>query len=509
MLKEKLTKYFLPAALTLIVITGCGKSTNTVNTGILHSILHDRESFYYINVNEYPQRDKKLPIGVFDSGTGGLTVLDAIVNFDKHNNPDKTVNENGDNIKDFVNENFIYLGDNANMPYGEYSSHDKTELLKEHIYKDVQFLLGNKYYENASDDEANTDKSPVKAIVIACNTATAYGKDDIEKFIADAGLDIKVIGVIGAGVRGALQTINKDEDASIAVMATLGTVCSDGYPNTLQSEMNRLGFTGSVDVFQQSGIGLAGAIDGSIDFIDRLAEEPRGQYKGPSVKHADAYLDTIILKRFGFDWSNNKMLFDGTETNPENIQINSIENYISYHVVSLMEQVRKNENRKPLKSVILGCTHYPFFTELFHKKFSELFNYRENGNYIYRPFMKEKIDLIDPAVTAAIELYEHLNTNDMFNDSDISKSEFFISIPNIHNLNIVTDNKGNFTYDYKYGRSAGIIQEYVKVVPFSKSTLGKDVIERLSRSIPYTFELIHKFNTGNAKTKSLEDKERI
>ena len=87
---------------------------------------------------------------------------------------------NPDGILDFEKECFIYLADQANMPYGNYPSLGKTDVLKEHILKDVQFLLGNKYYQSSGDEKFKTDKLPVKAIVIACNTATAYGMDDIE-----------------------------------------------------------------------------------------------------------------------------------------------------------------------------------------------------------------------------------------------------------------------------------------------------------------------------------------
>jgi glutamate racemase len=91
----------------------------------------------------------------------------------------------------------------------------------------------------------------------------------------------------------------------------------------------------------------------------------------------------------------------------------------------------------------------------------------------------------------------------MFNSSNINKSEFYISVPNAQNANNVIDNKGNFTYDYKYGRTEGYIQEYVKRVPFSKATLSQDLTERLSKQIPSTFELIKSFNSENSKLEYL------
>ena len=75
---------------------------------IAQTILSDDSSFYYIDFNAYPKKRKELPIGIFDSGTGGLTVFDAIVNFDKFNNSTK---RNGSDGKiDFNKESFIYLG---------------------------------------------------------------------------------------------------------------------------------------------------------------------------------------------------------------------------------------------------------------------------------------------------------------------------------------------------------------------------------------------------------------
>src|SRR3954468_5284684 len=60
----------------------------------------------------------RLPIGVFDSGIGGLTVLEAILKIDAFNN--KTLQPGPDGVPDLEGEEFVYLGDQANMPYGNY-----------------------------------------------------------------------------------------------------------------------------------------------------------------------------------------------------------------------------------------------------------------------------------------------------------------------------------------------------------------------------------------------------
>ena len=84
------------------------------------------------------QINKQLPIGVFDSRTGGLTILQAILTLDAFNN--KTGEPGGDGILDFSNEAFQYLVDWANMPYGNYAVANKAK--KEYI-KYVHFDTNN------------------------------------------------------------------------------------------------------------------------------------------------------------------------------------------------------------------------------------------------------------------------------------------------------------------------------------------------------------------------------
>ena len=119
------------------------------------------------------QTNKKgLPIGVFDSGTGGLTVLEAMLTLDAFNNV--TGKPGADGKPDFDKEYFQYLADQANMPYGNYAAENKTDLLKEHVVKNMDFLYKTKY--DIIKDEVSTEqqKQGVKMLVLACNTATAY-----------------------------------------------------------------------------------------------------------------------------------------------------------------------------------------------------------------------------------------------------------------------------------------------------------------------------------------------
>lgn len=122
------------------------------------------------------------PIGVFDSGLGGLTVLKEI-------------------RKILPNENIVYFGDTARVPYGSRSK----DTIIQYTFQAINFLLSKN----------------VKAIVIACNTATARAlKESNEKY------DIPIIGVIEAGARtAAYSTKNK----IVGVIGTEGTINSKAY----------------------------------------------------------------------------------------------------------------------------------------------------------------------------------------------------------------------------------------------------------------------------------------
>src|SRR5690606_22075593 len=186
-----------------------------------------------------------------------------------------------------------------------------------------------------------------------------------------------------------------------------------------------------------------------------------------------------LLDIYNFDFDGNKMLCDVENTGDcDVLQINDAENYVRYHLVSLMEQIKNSNSSIPLRSIILGCTHYPYLISEINQVLDELYNYTdEEGNYRYRKFMDKDITLIDPAVNTAKELFEFLKGENLFNnEGDIKKSEFYSSVANTDNPNVQVNEQGNFPYEYKYGREEGEIQEYVKVVPFSRSNISDDIL---------------------------------
>ena len=148
------------------------------------------------------------PIGVFDSGIGGLTVLEKLL---AH--------------PGLRGERFTYLGDQANMPYGNYAAAGKSAYLRELAVKDALCLISDGYFTDGAADAPTGVKEPAKIVVIACNTATAYGRDAADAVFKCVGARQKVIGVINAGVRSALNQLAAERASApfaVGVMATPG-----------------------------------------------------------------------------------------------------------------------------------------------------------------------------------------------------------------------------------------------------------------------------------------------
>jgi glutamate racemase len=127
-----------------------------------------------------------LPIGIFDSGVGGLTVYRAL-------------------HERLPNEHFVYLGDTARVPYGTKS----LSTVERYAIENSKFLAAH----------------GIKLLVVACNTASALALPAIR-----AAVDVKVVGVIGPGARAAARiALGK----KVAVLATEATVQSGAYATAI------------------------------------------------------------------------------------------------------------------------------------------------------------------------------------------------------------------------------------------------------------------------------------
>ena len=145
--------------------------------------------------------DKKeeQPIGVFDSGIGGLTVVRAL-------------------SRRLPHENIIYFGDTARVPYGPKS----PQVVREYAAQDVAFLMGHR----------------VKMVVVACNTVSAVALDVVQKI---AG--VPVVGVIQPG---AVAAVRETSRRRIGIIGTLTTVSSQAYAHAIR------GIADDVQVFSRA-----------------------------------------------------------------------------------------------------------------------------------------------------------------------------------------------------------------------------------------------------------------
>ncbi len=441
------------------------------------------------------QISKQLPIGVFDSGTGGLTILEAILTLDAFNN--KTGEPGSDGIPDFSNEAFQYLADQANLPYGNYAAVNKVALLKELILKNMQFFLQNKYETVHTKQWEQHQKPMVKMVVIACNTATAYAISDIKKFVAERQQQIPVIGVIDAGVKAALEYHATHTNGTIGVFATAGTVASDAYPKTLRALATKSGLQQLV-IVSQGGSGLAESIDRDFSYFSDTATSTRLSYKGPGVKNTQYPIDTLLMNVYRFNKSENKILceFDSTGRCLD-IQLNDPANYVRYHLVSLLEKMKRENYNLPLNTLILGCTHFPYLKDTIHAVLKELYNYQSANEFVYRKYLSNDIALIDPGVETAKEAYIALRKQelDLVKPNPI-RNEFFITVPNTSLKEVELQPDGWFTYGYKYGRTEKANMNFTRYVPFDTNNIVPVTYQRFKKALPHVYILIQQVIKG-------------
>lgn len=431
------------------------------------------------------------PIGVFDSGTGGLTVLEALLTIDEFNNLTGAPGKDG--IPDFQREHFQYLADQANMPYGNYAAEQKTPLLKEHILKNMRFLLGNSFRRWEKETWQLSSKESAKMLVLACNTATAFALTDIREFLKEENNEVSVIGVIDAGVKAALQQQREKGRGAIGVFATAGTVASNGYPRTLVEMSSKLGMQEPV-IVSQGGAGLAESIDRDWSYYVDTATRYRKEYKGPSVKNAQYKIDTTLMSIYRFNRTGNKLLCEYDDKGTcQDIQLNDPENYVRYHLVSMLEKMRHDQMQVPMNTLILGCTHYPFMRPMIQQVLTELYDYQDKQGYRYRDHLAAQVVLIDPSYETAKETYLALREKQLLRkDSKPQQDLFFITIPNKDLAEIELQEDGWFTYEYKYGRKAGENKQYVTYVSFDKKNISAATYLRIRQALPQVFREISK-----------------
>ena len=465
----------------LLSLVGC----NSANKGelereisLVSKILNDNSSPFYANYSQYPSDLKSLPIGMFDSGTGGLTVMEQFLALDSFNN--ETGEEGADGIPDFDGEEFIYLADQANMPYGVYDSQGKKDFLRELILKDALFLT--------------SAPNRTKIVVIACNTATAYGLADVEALLEMSKTGVKTIGVIDAGVDGAMSPISVEEESfAVGVLATVGTISSGGYQNSIKNYALNNGFKGDLRVVSQGGLGFAEAVDSEPDYISTTAQQVREVYRGPRYGESDG-IRPELLPIYNFDYSGNALLLKKDANGSIiDIQLNSTGNYARFHLVTLLAKHREENPGVKMQSIILGCTHYPYLYDALLTVIDELRSYQEDGENLFANSIDPDMFFVDPAVNTAKEAFKQLYAANILKGKTQGNSlEGYISIPHIDLPQSAKDSIGNLSFDFKYGREFGSNAPSVSVVPFSTENINSENLMRIQERLPLSYSLIKK-----------------
>ncbi|MGZ4292825.1 MAG: glutamate racemase [Solirubrobacteraceae bacterium] len=185
----------------------------------------------------------ELPVAVFDSGVGGLTVLHEL-------------------LVSLPHEDYVYLGDTARFPYGERSQPELQAFAVE--IADHLLELG------------------AKLLVVACNTASSAALDTLERHLEHAGRDIDVIGVVAPATQLAVA---QSHNGRIGLLATPATVASGAYERAVWAADRH------VHVEAVACPDLAPIIQGGFPFDERVVETVRG-YCAPLRA---AGVDTVIL----------------------------------------------------------------------------------------------------------------------------------------------------------------------------------------------------------------------
>jgi glutamate racemase len=178
----------------------------------------------------------KQPIGIFDSGVGGLTIMHSLMNF-------------------LPNETFIYLADSKNAPYGEKSRDKIIEL----SVKNTQFLLSHN----------------CKLIIVACNTATGIAID----YLRDTFNKIPFVGLEPAIKPACLKT----QTNNIGVLATEGTLKGRHFKETSNK------YQDYVKIHAQAGYFLAQKVEDNT-YNDREAQQLLEKYIRPMLSFNIDYL---------------------------------------------------------------------------------------------------------------------------------------------------------------------------------------------------------------------------
>ena len=446
---------------------------------IAQKALTDTASVYYIGADRYPQDISGLPIGVLDCSVNGFEVVERLLTLDCFDNI--TGKPEPDGIIDFGGENIQFLSDRANGPYGGYIEVGSLDFLKEQVLSNTIFLMSDDYFNLAGDEYRSGFKEPVKMIIVSSPVADLRVLPDINK----------AIGVVEAGIREAVSDVDEDGNLCVGVLFAPDGVSSIEYESMIRKSVGNTG--GKVQVLNQEAVGLDAAIKGDTAYVDTTAVVARDSYAGPVAGVSYNNIDMSLFDRYGFDTQDNALLYV-RKGDLSGVQLNSVENYARFHLVSMIERHRRSGSRVPISSIILADGSYAQIRDILEEVMEELYNYRRGGIYLYRSVISPDFRFIDPAECAAAEAYKVLrNDRNLALRGELTRLESFITMPSASLPEDALNPDGTMKDDYKYGRQCGSEDLTTKVVPFAPRYVTPEIMNYIERNNSEVYSLIRNY----------------
>ncbi len=476
--------------ISLVVLAGCAREAQEVNLpAIAQSAIYDDTSIYFQDYANYNSDLSVLPIGIMDWNIDGYSVAEMFLTMDAYDNV--TGIREPDGIADFGGENFQFLVDKANGPYYQYLVDGNVDFLKEQVLRNVIFLTGRSYYNLAMDDVPMGIKPRVKTVVVAAPVADYKVMDDINNFIAATGTDVKALGVFSCGIESMVEDIAKKEEVCVSVLFPGGGLRARNYEEALKDAAAKKGFTGKMNVFSQETEGLTQAIKGNKDYVDSSATRLRLSYQGPQIGISYNNIDLALIERYNFNYENNGLLTKKRPDGTMDIHLNSIENYIRYYLVSVIERHRRSGSATPISKFYLADIQYHYVKDVINNVITELYNYRRDGMYLYRNSIAADFKIIDPMECTVQKCYDILRENDMLAVRG-AKSELysFITMASTSLPEDYVTSEGDLVDSVKYARVPEGEVLTTKQLPFDSRYLDGKEISRMADNTPNAFLLI-------------------
>lgn len=481
----------LPLSLMLLQLpVSCGREEGTDSVlPIVRKALYDSASVYFGNFGEYPDKLSSLPLGIIDCSVDGFCVIEKFLGMDSFDNI--TGEKVPDSIGDFAGENFQIIADAANGPFIGYARHDNRDYQYERLVKDALFLMGGSHYNLSVDNFKSGIKEPVKLIVYASDFSDLEGTSVLNEFLNRTGTGVKAIGVLESGIRDMVDGFAGQDNVCVGILYPSGALSSREYESEVRTVAEKCGFNGILQIYNQEAVGLSDALREDTLYVLPSAKSVRNSYSGPVLGVSYNNIDVSLLDRYRFKMEDHALLLKRHNGAYTDMQLNSVENYVRYHLVSMVERHRRSGSRVPISAILLVDYRYEEVLDIMAQVISELYDYKRDGMYLYRNSLSRDFRFILPIESAAVAAYSILRTDGHLALSG-TKSELrpFITWPSSGLNPEYTDSTGRLTDEFKYGRAAGTEDIYTKELPFAPRYVDAKTMMFIENNNPLTYSLI-------------------